>query len=119
MPDTPITDEEARIRAWAMERAQQVIALHTSGNPDGTVWWTTGKFAETVKGLSADFAVALAAARREALEEAAQAALTYRDEADAGKYPGVGDPDRALGQGYAANRIAKRIRALASQEPKT
>lgn len=59
------TPVEVEPSAWAQEEAQRVIALHTSGNPDGTVWWTAGTFAETVKGLSADFACALDATRRE------------------------------------------------------
>jgi hypothetical protein len=43
-------------------------------------------------------------------EEAAQIALEYRDEVEAGKHPGFGDPERAMGMAFAANYLAKRIR---------
>ena len=65
-----------------------------------------------------DVALALDAARKEALEEAAQIALEYYDEAGASEHPDIGDPDHSLGQGFAANIIAKRIRALIDKEPK-
>lgn len=42
-----------------IERADRAIAEHVAGNPDGTRWWTTGKFAETVAGLRASFIRAL------------------------------------------------------------
>ena len=55
-------------------------------------------------------------ARAAERERCAQIALQYRDEADAGKYPT--DPLHPSPQGYAANRIAKRIRAEPPQGPK-
>jgi hypothetical protein len=48
-------------------------------------------------------------------ERCAQVALEYRDEADAGRHPSFGDPDHSMGKGYAANLIAKRIRAPAER----
>ncbi len=51
-------------------------------------------------------------------EACAQIALAYRDEADSGQHPDMSDPAHSLGQGYAANRIAKRILARGkSSEP--
>lgn len=49
-----------------------------------------------------------------ALESCVQLALEYRDEAGNGKHPDASDPAHSLGQGYAANVIALRIRALAA-----
>ena len=62
------------------------------------------------------------AAQAAAFEKAELVALRYRDEADAGKHPDIGDPEHSLGQAFAANVIAKRIRArtassAAPQEP--
>jgi hypothetical protein len=48
-------------------------------------------------------------------ERCVQIALQYRDEVDAGEHAGLGDPERALGQGYAANLIGKRIRSAAER----
>ncbi len=58
----------------------------------------------------------LTAAHNAAIEKAAQTALAYRDEADARLHPDMADPDHSLGQGFAANKIAKRIRALKEPE---
>ena len=54
---------------------------------------------------------------REALTKAAEIALIYRDEADHGAHPDVRDPDHSLGQGFAANFIAKRILTLRDSLP--
>jgi hypothetical protein len=51
--------------------------------------------------------------RRAALEEAVQVALAYQCKAD------VGDPQHSLGQGFAANLIAIKIRALIDRAPLT
>jgi hypothetical protein len=71
--------------------------------------------------LDTDVALHLAA-RIKALmaaetERCAQIALQYRDEVNAGEHAGLGDPERAIGQGYAANLIGKRIRAPAAKRP--
>ena len=52
-----------------------------------------------------------------AVEASAQVALQYRDEVAAGLHPDISDPFHSVGQAYAANFIAKRIRALAANQP--
>ena len=51
--------EIARLRtppeADVMVRAHRAIAEHVAGNPDGTMWWVTGTFVETVAGLRSSF----------------------------------------------------------------
>jgi hypothetical protein len=67
----------------------------------------------SVSRLAAAFRDVRGAAYRRGIEAGEQIALAYRDEVDAGHHPDVSDPAHSLGQGYAANVIAKRVRALA------
>jgi hypothetical protein len=121
------TDTQAELLARARARVVAERLLHDR-NPtdDDSTYDIIGSDTAFIERASSEIAAALqsereaaaAEARGAAISDAAQVAIEYRDEVDADQYPDVGDPEYSLGQGYAANVIAKRILALASPASK-